>query len=442
MAQPLLQSYVRQNLSAVVCDSRREYLKQAPLGPTWKDIGCSMAENGSDGCGMDASQREQDELELTTRMERICRKLLVLSGKGGVGKSTVAANLAMSLARAGKKVGLLDVDLHGPSIARILGLEGQRLGGDGSGVISPFQVHENLVVVSVAGFLESPSAAVIWRGPMKYNVIRQFLKDVEWGELDFLVIDSPPGTGDEPLAVAQMVGKGASAVVVTTPQEVAIADVRRSVSFCKTLGLEIAGIIENMSGLICPHCAGHVDLFKSGGGERLANEMGVHFLGKIPLDPEIVASGDAGSPFVQSCADSPAAQAFAVAIKPIIESDKQLREEKSLMKIAIPVADGKLCMHFGHCEQFALVDVSEDKKTITATNLLTPPPHEPGVLPRWLHEQGANIIIAGGMGQRAQGLFTQNGIEVVVGAPALAPQEVVESYLNGTLEVGSNVCDH
>jgi Mrp family chromosome partitioning ATPase/predicted Fe-Mo cluster-binding NifX family protein len=416
-----------------------------------------MSQRSSEACHLDESQRELEELELATRMERIGQKVLVLSGKGGVGKSTVAANLAVSLAQAGKKVGLLDVDLHGPSIPKLLGLDGQRLGLDAAGRISPIQIGENLSVVSVGLMLDSAQDAVIWRGPMKYNVIRQFLKDVDWGRLDYLVIDSPPGTGDEPLAVAQMVGKGAWAVVVTTPQDLAIADVRRSVSFCKMLDLHVVGIVENMSGLACPHCGKQLDLFKVGGGERLAIEMGVPFLGRIPLDPQIVASGDDGRPFVQVFADSSSAKVFAAILKSIMNHTKQdqtlypacptgghisnLKETEN-MKIAIPLADGRLCMHFGHCQQFAIVEVDDGTKAITGTSYLTPPPHEPGVLPRWLHEQGANVIIAGGMGQRAQDLFSQNGIKVVVGASAGKPEDVVSAYLSGTLEVGQNVCDH
>lgn len=409
-----------------------------------------MSKKPAQASRADESQREQEEQELKIRMDRIGRKILVLSGKGGVGKSTVATNLAISLAATGEKVGLLDVDLHGPSIPKMLGLQDQRLGPDATGAIAPIQVSENLSVVSVGMLLNSATDAVIWRGPMKYNVIRQFLKDVAWNGVDSLVIDSPPGTGDEPLAVAQMVGKDAWAVVVTTPQDVAVADVRRSVSFCETLHLRVAGIVENMSGLICPHCGKQVDLFKVGGGEKLAGEMGVPFLGRIPLDPQIVASGDRGAPFVQSFADSHAAKAFAHAMEPILnhtqEADRpcpiRQRKETQTMKIAIPMANGMLCMHFGHCEQFALVEVDDANKTVTGTSYLTPPAHEPGVLPRWLHEQGANLIIAGGMGQRAQGLFSQNGIEVVVGAPSEKPEDVVSAYLAGTLETGQNVCDH
>lgn len=258
----------------------------------------------------DALQREWEERVLRERMEDIAQKLLVLSGKGGVGKSTVAANLAVFLAKAGKKVGLLDVDVHGPSIPKLMGLEGQRLTTEGQQLL-PVLVGENLKVMSIAFLLASPRDAVIWRGPLKYNVIRQFLKDVAWGQLDYLVVDSPPGTGDEPLSVAQLVGSPVSAIVVTTPQDLSVSDVRRCVSFCNQLSLPVAGIVENMSGLNCPHCGKRIDLFRTGGGRALAEEMRVPFLGNIPIEPEIVLSGDSGTPFVQQFPKSEAAKAFA-----------------------------------------------------------------------------------------------------------------------------------
>jgi len=409
-----------------------------------------MSDNPAQPSPADAAQRQMQAQKLAARMQCIGRKILVLSGKGGVGKSTVAVNMAMMLAQAGRKVGLLDVDLHGPSIPKILGLDGQRLGADVQGGIAPIQVGENLSVVSIGLLLESRTDAVIWRGPMKYNAIRQFLTDVQWGPLDYLVIDSPPGTGDEPLAVAQMVGDGAWAVVVTTPQDVAIADVRRSVSFCKTLNLHVAGILENMSGLVCPHCGEQIDLFKTGGGEALAGEVNVPFLGRIPLDPRIVASGDSGEPFVRAFADSPAAKAFASAMEPILNHTEQDKAPDSIrppkenrkMRIAIPTAEGRLCMHFGHVQQFALVEVDADNKTITDIRFEAPDGNEPGALPRWLNEHEANVIIAGGMGQRAKGLLEQNGIEVIIGAPTEEPADLVNAYLAGTLEAGKNICDH
>ena len=397
----------------------------------------------------DEIDQQIDDLILQDRMRNISRKLLVLSGKGGVGKSTVAANLAVSLARAGKKVGLLDVDVHGPSIPKLLGLEGRTV-EIAPREMPPIEVSENLSVMSIGFLLETLDDPVIWRGPRKYGAIRQFLKDVAWGHLDYLVIDSPPGTGDEPLSIAQLVGEDAAAVIVTTPQDLAIADVRRSVSFCRELSLPILGIVENMSGYVCEHCGESADLFKSGGGESLADELGVQLLGRIPIDPRVMASGDAGSPLPGQAADFPAAQAFECVTQNILASDEKNDcriksenpdKENYNMKIAIPLADGRLCMHFGHCEQFALVETDE-QNSIVSKKLLTPPPHEPGVLPAWLHEQGATVIVAGGMGSRAQQLFAQNSITVVVGAPAETPEQLVAAYLSDKLEIGENTCDH
>ncbi len=274
-----------------------------------------------------ANKQRQDESEdefhqrqnLGRKMCQIGQKLLILSGKGGVGKSTVAANLAVSLTLAGKSVGLLDVDIHGPSIPRLMGLEGQQLQMHESEIV-PIEVGGNLKVMSIGFLLGSPEDAVIWRGPMKFGVIRQFLGEVEWGPLDYLIIDAPPGTGDEPLSVAQLVGDGAGAVLVTTPQELSVADVRRSVSFCRKLSLPVVGIIENMSGLACPHCNGRIEVFKTGGGEELAREMNVPMLGRIPIDPKIVECGDSGVPYIHKFADSDAATAFAGVVDRILES--------------------------------------------------------------------------------------------------------------------------
>jgi Mrp family chromosome partitioning ATPase len=271
---------------------------------------CSKTECPSKQRRPEESEQEfRDRQALAQKMCQIRHKLVVMSGKGGVGKSTVAANLAVSLALADNAVGLLDVDIHGPSIPKLMGLDGCGLTLRGS-EIAPIEVGENLKVMSIGFLLSSDRASVIWRGPMKHGVIRQFLKDVTWGPLDYLVIDSPPGTGDEPLSVAQLVGQPAGAVLVTTPQDLAVADVRRSVSFCEKVGLPVLGIIENMSGLLCPHCGGQIDLFKTGGGEGLAHEMNVPFLGRIPIDPQIVECGDAGAPFVHRFGESAAAKAF------------------------------------------------------------------------------------------------------------------------------------
>jgi len=241
-------------------------------------------------------------------MERVKNKILILSGKGGVGKSTVAVNLATSLAANGYSVGLLDVDIHGPSIPKMLGIENENL-IYAQDKIQPVKASPNLSVVSMA-FLLSKDAPVIWRGPLKMKVIEQFINDVEWGELDYLIIDSPPGTGDEPLSVAQLLGKLDGAIIVTTPQDLALLDSRRAVNFVKQLGIPIIGILENMSGFICPHCGKKIDLFKVGGGERAARELGIPFLGRIPIDPQIVSSGDEGLSFIHRFSDTEAAKAF------------------------------------------------------------------------------------------------------------------------------------
>ncbi len=241
-------------------------------------------------------------------LQKIKHKLMVMSGKGGVGKTSVSVNLAIALAERGFKVGLLDVDIHGPDIPRMLGLQGM-MGVSEGRQMTPMRFSDNLTAVSMESLMQDKDEAVIWRGPMKHGAIRQFIGEVAWGTLDFLVIDAPPGTGDEPLTVAQLI-KDAQAIIVTTPQEVALADVRKSINFCKTVKMEICGVIENMSGYTCPHCSKTIDIFGSGGGERTALAAGLPFLGKIPFDPNIVQCADAGISFQAQHAGSNAANAF------------------------------------------------------------------------------------------------------------------------------------
>ena len=239
---------------------------------------------------------------------KIKNKILVMSGKGGVGKTSTSVNLAIALASAGHKVGIMDVDLHGPDVPRMLGIQGTpELTLNNK--LSPLKYSENLKAISIESFIPSKDDAIIWRGPLKYAAIRQFIGDVDWGELDFLVIDSPPGTGDEPLTVAQIISD-AKAIIVTTPQEIALADVRKSINFCKTLKMEIFGLIENMSSLSCPHCGQMINLFGSGGGERTARETGIRFLGNIPFDPKVVACGDSGACYQDENTESPVTKAF------------------------------------------------------------------------------------------------------------------------------------
>lgn len=258
---------------------------------------------------------ETERDRITEQMARIAHKLLVFSGKGGVGKSTVAANLGLALSGS-RRVGLMDVDIHGPNLAKLFGVEGKRMAGSET-QIEPVVVSPNLKLVSMAFLLPNKDAPVIWRGPLKMKLIQQFLAEVDWGDLDYLIVDSPPGTGDEPLSVAQLI-PATGAIIVTTPQELAILDSRKAVNFARRLNLPVVGIVENMSGLRCPHCGKNIDLFKEGGGERAAEEMGVPFLGRIPIDPEIVRTGDSGQPFVLSRPDSEATQAFKRVVREII----------------------------------------------------------------------------------------------------------------------------
>jgi Mrp family chromosome partitioning ATPase len=226
----------------------------------------------------------------------ISKIIAVMSGKGGVGKTTVAVNMAYALKAKGKSVGILDADFTGPNVPKMLGMEDSKLSADGEAII-PALSKSGLHVISTAFLLGDRDSPVIWRGPMKMQVINQFLGQAVWGKLDYLIIDLPPGTGDESLSIAQQIPR-ANAIIVTTPQEVALLDSRKSVNFARQLNMNVLGIIENMSGMACPHCGKNIDLFKAGGGELAAGEMGVPFLGRIPIDPGTVMSGDSGNPQV------------------------------------------------------------------------------------------------------------------------------------------------
>ena len=263
------------------------------------------------GCGSADAAVAQQNTAIAASLDRIKNKILVMSGKGGVGKSTISVNLALGLAGKGYRVGLMDVDLHGPDIVRMLGMPGRMDGAlTKEGKMPPLQYNDKLKVISLESMMENRDEAIIWRGPLKNQAIRQFIADVDWGDLDYLVIDAPPGTGDEPMTVAHTI-KDAKALVVTTPQNIALADVRKSINFCTHVSMKIVGIVENMSGFICPHCDKTVDIFKSGGGEQLAREFSVPFLGRIPVDPRVVIAGDDGKPYLSSGATSPATLAFA-----------------------------------------------------------------------------------------------------------------------------------
>lgn len=270
--------------------------------------GCDKSSSCNDADKQQCDQQQQQE-QIQASLAKIKHKILVMSGKGGVGKSTTAVNLALSLAQQGNKVGLLDIDLHGPSVPTLLGLELQRPAVEND-LMLPVPKHD-IKVMSIGFLIQEQDDALIWRGPMKAGVIQQFIRDVDWGELDYLVVDCPPGTGDEPLSIAQLLDEGTGAVLVTTPQKVALVDVRKSITFCRQLKLPVYGIVENMSGFVCPKCNEVVDIFKKGGGREMAADMTVPFLGQIPVDPRMVEAGDAGTPAVLEFPDSPTTKAVA-----------------------------------------------------------------------------------------------------------------------------------
>lgn len=265
-----------------------------------KDTNCD--ENCS-SCSSGPAPQPQKGLPPRSKID-VKHVILVLSGKGGVGKSTVSVNLASALSAHGRNVGLLDLDFHGPNIPKMLGIEGQKPAVLEKH-IEPVHVTGTLSVMSMAFLLPDTSTPVVWRGPMKMAAIQQFLDEVNWGTLDYLVVDLPPGTGDEALSIAQLAPNVKGAVIVTTPQDVAVLDAVKSVKFIQKLEVPVIGIIENMSGMICPHCGDTIDLFGRGGGKKAAEDLDVPYLGAIPLDPAMVKAGDEGRPYVLRHADTP-----------------------------------------------------------------------------------------------------------------------------------------
>ena len=262
----------------------------------------------------------QDQ-EIQEKLKDFKNKLLVMSGKGGVGKSTIAAYLAVGLARKGFQVGLMDVDLHGPSIPRLLGLKGSIQSSAESNKGIPLKYLPNMEVMSIEALLGDKDTATIWRGPLKIGVIKQFINDIAWSNSDYLVIDCPPGTGDEPLTIAQII-PDTKAVIVTTPQEISLSDVRKSINFCHQVNMQILGLVENMSGLTCPHCGKTIDLFKTDGGMITAKKAGLTLLGSLPLEPEIVTEGDIGSVAWMDNTDMPYTKSFSTIVDRVADLTK------------------------------------------------------------------------------------------------------------------------
>ncbi len=271
----------------------------------------------SDGCNDQRKKQSEEKQKLKLKLNKIKHQIAIISGKGGVGKSTVTANLAMAFAKQGHKVGVLDADIHGPCIPKMLGLKGQALIGGPGGMLFPVTGQSGIRVVSMDFLLPNDEAPVIWRGPLKMRAIQQFLSDVTWGDLEYLFIDLPPGTGDESLSVMQLIPDMDGVVIVTIPSDVSQAVVRKAVTFAKQMGVPIIGIVENMSGFVCPDCGAKVNIFGAGGGKKIAEDLSIPYLGSIPIDPNVCRDSDNGVPFVAGNKTSPTTETFADIVRKI-----------------------------------------------------------------------------------------------------------------------------
>jgi Mrp family chromosome partitioning ATPase/predicted Fe-Mo cluster-binding NifX family protein len=372
---------------------------------------------------------EQQDKKLREQLSKIKHKILVMSGKGGVGKSTVAVNIAVGLSLQDFMVGLLDVDLHGPNVPKMLGARDLKLSRRPDGRLGAIKYSPNLKFLSIEPLLPSEDTAIIWRGPIKHSAIRQFIGDIDWGELDYLVIDSPPGTGDEPLTVAKTI-PDAYALIVTTPQEVSLIDVKKAIKFCQKIKLRILGIVENMSGFICPHCGKPVDIFKKGGGQKLADELGIRFLGRIPVDPRIVDTGDAGKPLIAAYPESVTAKAFEELVRNIIVATEEMRKdilEEKFMRIAIPISTpSKIETDPEKFELFALYDVENNK--ILVKDVVKKAENQ-GLID-FLKEQVVTHVLLFDPSKELADFLSQNEIKVwVTDTSTEPPDNLIEEYL-------------
>ena len=398
---------------------------------------CGVDPKSCPGCSPGQQQpAASSDKELNRTLKQIRHKILVMSGKGGVGKSSVAVSLALALARRGYRVGLMDVDLHGPNVLRMLGLK-DPLDLMHAQFQLPPDLFDNLRVISIEVLMKNREMAVIWRGPLKHQLIRQFLTEVVWGPLDYLVIDAPPGTGDEPMSVAQTIPE-AHALIVTTPQEISLADVRKSINFCQKINMDLLGLVENMSGYRCPHCGEAVPLFKSGGAAKTAQAAKVPFLGALPFDPKVVDAADQGELIQLPEESSP----FFQALHPIVDyltevlSPTASRREPGVWKFALPLDDGKLAAKFGQARHFALVTVKDG--AIVDQETIPTPAHEPGGILEILEDLGVTHVIAAGLGEKAQGLIQHKGIEVFPGLPNETPENLVQNFLKHMTSLGTH----
>ena len=385
---------------------------------------------------VEMGQMKEQEMMVREALKKIKNKVMILSGKGGVGKSTVSVCLATDLANRGYKTGILDVDLHGPSVPRMLGISGL-LDIDSEKHLIPKTVMKNLSVVSIEYLLADKNQAVIWRGPLKHSAIAQFIGQVTWGELDYLVIDSPPGTGDEPLSVAQLI-PDAKGVIVTQPQEISLADVRKCITFCKHVEMEPIGIIENMSGIICPYCGKKFHIFKSGGGEKIALITGLPFLGTLNFDPDLVDAADKGKlvsymsdekrPYNQDfkkITDNVIKRIEETKVEPV--SLEEIRKSKWI-KIAVPLSKEKVAsLH--DADRIVIYEAVDGN-----VRYLNTVKQEGHIRPSDIKNFQVNLIIVKDIKDKARYVLNRDRIGVVSNVPDLPPEKLIKEFLAGSLK--------
>lgn len=390
-------------------------------------------DNGScAGCELlrqptEPEEEQSADYQIRWSLDQIHHKLFVMSGKGGVGKTSVAAALAILLARRGLAVGLMDVDLHGPDVYRMLGV-GEPLDLVHGQYYLPGDVASHLKLVSVEAMMKNREAAVIWRGPIKHKIIRQFLTEIQWGHLDFLIIDAPPGTGDEPLTVARTIPE-VQAIIVTTPQEISLADVHKAIRFCQKVEMQILGVVENMGYITCPDCGTTMPLFSSSTGRQALQALALPLLGRLPFDPLFMAAADEGRLAELATAESPFLQAMEEVVSAILSAlasqapPQKISREPGTLIFAAPARDGRLAPQCSQKESFLLFTVRDGQ--IVEEKQATPPDFRPGLLPDWLDRQGVTHLIAAGLGDNARKLFQRKGITVIAAASGSPLAEVV-----------------
>ncbi len=379
---------------------------------------------------------KEQEIMVRESLKKIKNKIMVMSGKGGVGKSTVAVCLAIDLSGRGYKTGILDVDIHGPSVPRMLGISGF-LDVSPSQLLIPKTITVNLCAVSIEYLLADKDQAVIWRGPLKHSAIAQFIGQVAWGELDYLIIDSPPGTGDEPLSVAQLI-PDAKGIIVTQPQEISLADVRKCITFCRQIEMEPIGIIENMSGIICPHCGKKFHIFKSGGGEKIALITGLPFLGTLNFDPDLVDAADKGKlvsymsdekrPYNQDfkkITDNVIKRIEETKVEPV--SLEEIRKSKWI-KIAVPLSKEKVAPLYDADRIVIYEVVNGDVRYLNTVK------QEGHIMPSDIKNFQVNLIIVKDIKDKARYVLNRDRIGVVSNVPDLPPEKLIKEFLAGSLK--------